>query len=91
MLGINYCLLHLGLTQLHLGERREAEATFREAAAMAEENFGADSGLKAISDVHLALALHARGEVAATAERLLAGIAAARILRRLARYLCGRL
>ena len=38
---------------------------------MAEENFGADSGLKAISDVHLALALHARGEVAATAERLL--------------------
>jgi LuxR family maltose regulon positive regulatory protein len=71
VLGINYCLLHLGLTQLHLGERREAEATFHEAASMAEENFGADSGLKAISDVHLALALHARGDVAGTAERLL--------------------
>jgi LuxR family transcriptional regulator, maltose regulon positive regulatory protein len=70
VLGLNYCLLHLGLTQLHLGERREAEATLTEAAAMAEENFGADSGLKAIADVHLALALHARGEVAAAAARL---------------------
>jgi LuxR family maltose regulon positive regulatory protein len=71
VLGINYCLLHLGLTQLHLGERREAEATFREALAMAEESFGADSGLKAISEVHLALALHARGAVSEASERLL--------------------
>jgi LuxR family maltose regulon positive regulatory protein len=71
VLGINYCLLHLGLTQLHLGERREAEATLREAVAMAEENFGADSGLKAISEVHLALALHARGAVAEASDRLL--------------------
>ncbi|HKU17161.1 MAG TPA: LuxR C-terminal-related transcriptional regulator [Steroidobacteraceae bacterium] len=70
VLGINYCLLHLGLTQLHLGERREAEATFRDAVTMAEESFGADSGLKAISEVHLALALHARGAVAESADRL---------------------
>ena len=70
VLGLNYCLMHLGLTLLHMGERREAEATFREAAAMAEENFGADSGLKAIADVHLALALHSRGELADAAERL---------------------
>jgi LuxR family maltose regulon positive regulatory protein len=70
VLGLNYCLLHLGLTLLHLGERREAEATLREAAALAEENFGADSGLKATAEVHLALALHARGEVADAAERL---------------------
>jgi LuxR family maltose regulon positive regulatory protein len=70
VLGLNYCLLHLGLTQLHLGERREGEATLSEAVSMAEENFGADSGLKAIADVHLALALHARGEIAAAAERL---------------------
>ena len=74
VLGLNYCLIHLGLAQLHLGERREAEATWREAAAMAEENFGADSGLKAIADVHLALALHARGEVAAAADRLSASL-----------------
>ncbi len=70
VLGLNYCLLHLGLTQFHLGERREAEATWREAVVMAEENFGADSGLKAISDVYLALTLHARGDVAAAAELL---------------------
>lgn len=70
VLGLNYCLLHLGLAQLHLGERREAEATLREAVAMAEENFGSDSGLKAIADVYLALALHARGDVAEAAERL---------------------
>ncbi len=70
VLGLNYCLIHLGLAQLHLGERREAEATWREAAAMAEENFGADSGLKSIADVHLAVALHARGEVGAAAQLL---------------------
>jgi LuxR family maltose regulon positive regulatory protein len=70
LLGLNYCLLHLGLAQLHLGERREAEATWREAAAMAEENFGADSGLKSIADVHLAVALHARGEVGQAAKLL---------------------
>ena len=70
LLGLNYCLLHLGLAQLHLGERREAEATWREAAAMAEENFGADSGLKSIADVHLAVALHARGQVGPAAELL---------------------
>lgn len=75
VLGLNYCLLHLGLTQLHLGERREAEATWREAASLAEENFGADSGLKAIADIYLALALHARGDVAEAAARLSASLA----------------
>jgi LuxR family maltose regulon positive regulatory protein len=74
VLGVNYCLFHLGLAQLHGGERREAEATLIEAAAMAEENFGADSGLKAIADVYLALALHARGDVAEAAERLAASL-----------------
>ncbi len=70
VLGVNYLLFHLGLAQLHGGERREAEATLREAAALAEENFGADSGLKALADAYLAVALHGRGEVAASAERL---------------------
>jgi LuxR family maltose regulon positive regulatory protein len=62
VLGFNYCALHLGLASLHLGSRREAEATFREAVDLAEENFGVDSGLRAVSDIHLAVALVARGE-----------------------------
>ena len=64
VLGLNYCLCHLGLAHWHLGARREAEALWRETVALAEENFGADSGLRAIADLHLALALHARGDVA---------------------------
>jgi LuxR family transcriptional regulator, maltose regulon positive regulatory protein len=62
LLGINYCTLHLGVASLHLGHRREAEAMFREAADLAEENFGADSGLRALADVHLGVALVARGD-----------------------------
>jgi LuxR family maltose regulon positive regulatory protein len=62
VLGFNYCALHLGLASLYLGSRREAEATFREAVDLAEENFGVDSGLRAVSDIHLAVALVARGE-----------------------------
>jgi LuxR family maltose regulon positive regulatory protein len=69
LLGLNYCLCHLGLVHWHLGARREAEALWSEAAGMAEENFGADSGLKAIADVYLGLALHARGDVAGASER----------------------
>jgi LuxR family maltose regulon positive regulatory protein len=68
VLGFNYCALHLGLVSLHLGHRREAEATFREALDLAEENFGADSGLRAVSDIHLAVALAARGDVAGATE-----------------------
>jgi LuxR family maltose regulon positive regulatory protein len=74
VLGVNYCLFHLGLAQLHCGERREAEATLREADSMAEENFGADSGLKAIAAVYLSLALHARGDIAGAAQKLSASL-----------------
>jgi LuxR family maltose regulon positive regulatory protein len=69
VLGVNYCLLHFGLSQLYVGERGEAEATFREATVLAEESFGADSGLKALADCYLSLALHARGDLAASSER----------------------
>lgn len=72
VIGLAYCLCHLGLVQLHLGERREAEATLRESVALAEENFGADSGLKAIANAYLALTLHARGDVAEADMRLAA-------------------
>ena len=63
LLGINYCTLHLGLATLHLGHRREAEAMFAEATQLAEENFGVDSGLRAAAEVHLAVALTARGDL----------------------------
>ena len=66
VLGLNYCALHLGLASLHLGRRREAEAAFREALELAEENFGADSGLRAVADIHLAVALQARGDMSGT-------------------------
>jgi LuxR family maltose regulon positive regulatory protein len=41
---------------------------------MAEENFGADSGLKAIAAVYLSLALHARGDIAGAAQKLSASL-----------------
>lgn len=75
MLGQNYCLYHLGVAQLHAGQRREAESTLREAVALAEENFGADSGLKAIADAYLSVALNARGDTAETTARLMASLA----------------
>jgi LuxR family transcriptional regulator, maltose regulon positive regulatory protein len=68
VLGLSYCALHLGLASFHLGHRREAEATFREALDLAEENFGADSGLRALADIHLAVASLARGNVAGAAD-----------------------
>jgi LuxR family maltose regulon positive regulatory protein len=74
LLGLNYCTLHLGLVSLHLGHRREAEAMLREAAELADENFGQDSGLRALADVHLAVAITTRGdhlEAAALLERSL--------------------
>lgn len=74
VIGLAYCLCHLGLVQLHLGERREAEATLRESVALAEENFGVDSGLKAIANVYLALTLHARGDVVEAEARLTASL-----------------
>lgn len=70
VLGFNYCALHLGLASFYLGHRREAEATFREALELAEENFGVDSGLRAVADIHLAVALLARGNVAGAADLL---------------------
>ena len=79
LLGINYCTLHLGVASLHLGHRREAEAMFREAADLAEENFGADSALRALADVHLAVALVTRGDnegTSALLERSLAQVEA---------------
>lgn len=57
VLGLNYCYLHGGMSALYRGELATSRAYLSEARRMAEENFGGDSGLKAISDV-LCGALH---------------------------------
>ncbi|PQA86008.1 LuxR C-terminal-related transcriptional regulator [Hyphococcus luteus] len=50
VLPLNYCYFHLGLAQYHALNLNEAEATISEARALAEENYGSDSGLKNIAD-----------------------------------------
>jgi LuxR family maltose regulon positive regulatory protein len=68
VLGANYVFLHLGQSQLLAGRLREAEALYRESLAMAEENFGAESGLKALSATFLAESLYLRGDLAGSME-----------------------
>ena len=51
VLGLNYCYVHAGVATLYRGDLARSSAYLSEARRMAEENFGADSGLKAISDV----------------------------------------
>jgi LuxR family maltose regulon positive regulatory protein len=51
VLGVNYCYLHAGVATLYQGDLARSAAYLGEARRMAEENFGADSGLKAIADV----------------------------------------
>lgn len=63
VLGANYFFLHLGQRQILGGRLREAESLYRESLAMAEENFGADSGLKALSVAFLAESLLWRSDL----------------------------
>ncbi len=63
VLGLNYCYLHAGLAAFYRARFQLAEANFREAKRMAEDNFGADSGLKFASDVLLGALLFWRGEL----------------------------
>ncbi|GAA6153799.1 LuxR C-terminal-related transcriptional regulator [Pseudoteredinibacter isoporae] len=51
ILGTNYCYLHLGTLAFYQGSLRQSEAYCREAQAMADENFGSDSGLKYLADI----------------------------------------
>lgn len=55
VLGLNYCFLHAGLACAYRGELRSALAYLQRARAMAVENFGSDSGLKAIAETLLAM------------------------------------
>ena len=52
VLGLNYVYLHVGMCALYTGDYAVAEANFDKASAMAEDNFGADSGLKYLADVY---------------------------------------
>lgn len=52
ILGLNYALLHIGLCAFYCGDYRTAVANYRQAEEMADDNFGADSGLKAATTVH---------------------------------------
>lgn len=63
VLGTNYCFLHLAQGQLLRGRLREAESLFHEAMVMAEDNFGKDSGLKALSGSFLSYCLYLRNDL----------------------------
>lgn len=51
VLGLNYCYLHAGLSAMHQGRLKAAEAHFGVARRMAEENFSFDPGLRALSRI----------------------------------------
>lgn len=46
VLGLNYCYLHAGMNAFYTGRYQLALANYKKAGEMAEDNFGADSGLK---------------------------------------------
>ncbi len=52
VLGLNYSYLHLGMIAFYTGHYRVATANFEKATEMARDNFGADSGLKYLSEVY---------------------------------------
>ena len=62
ILGVNYSFLHLAQSEILAGRVREAEALFREALVMAEDNFGADSGLKALCNCFIGYCLYLKGD-----------------------------
>jgi LuxR family transcriptional regulator, maltose regulon positive regulatory protein len=70
ILGVNCLFLHLGQSQLLGGKLREAEALYREALIMAEEDFGTTGGLKASSTAFLSESLYLRDDLVAAAEHI---------------------
>ena len=74
VLGINYALIHQGQANLNSGHLREALATLTDAIEMAEDNFGADSGLKAIAEVVWDSAKYLKDESGLSEESFLASL-----------------
>jgi LuxR family maltose regulon positive regulatory protein len=62
ILGVNYAFIHLAQSELLMGRLREAETLIREALVMAEDNFGADSGLKALCTTFVGYCLYLKGD-----------------------------
>ncbi|MAW82773.1 MAG: hypothetical protein CMI63_21285 [Parvularcula sp.] len=51
VLGLNYCYIHAAHTAFYKGDLATAAANVERAGKMADENFGSDSGLKALASV----------------------------------------
>ncbi len=51
VLGLNYCYIHAAHTAFYRGDLATAAANVERAGKMADENFGSDSGLKALASV----------------------------------------
>ena len=51
VLGLNYCYIHAAHIALYRGDFMVAAANIDRASKMADENFGSDSGLKAVASV----------------------------------------
>lgn len=63
ILGLNYALLHIGLCAFYCGNFRTAVANYRQAEEMADDNFGADSGLKATTTVQYSSLKYWKNEI----------------------------
>ncbi len=63
ILGLNYCYLHSGVAAFYRGRLREAMADGWQALTMAEDNFGADSGLRSLAEVLKGTIQYWRGEL----------------------------
>lgn len=62
VLGLNYCFLHAGGAAFYQGRFQKAEADYSQARQLAEDNFGADSGLRSLADVLHGALLYWRDE-----------------------------
>ena len=69
LLGLNYVYLHAGLGAFYQAKFQLAEANFWEAQRMAEDNFGADSGLKSLANILLSALFYWRGGLADNQEK----------------------
>ena len=66
VLGLNYTYFHLGIALLYRGHFRLAEEQFLAARALAEKNFGADSGLRDFFEILLTAMAYWRGHLTAS-------------------------
>lgn len=63
VLGLNYCFLHAGLIAMYQGRLEAADAHVAVARRMAEDNSGADSGLRFQADLLCGVLRHWQGRL----------------------------